>query len=253
MLHARAGFVPNSYHLMAHRPEILAAFTQLDEQQAYYRARAPEYDEWWLRAGRYDRGPDFRRRWVHETNELRAALAAFGAYGRVLEIACGTGWWTQQLAEGAKEVAALDGSAEMLERCRTRVEAAALGAERVRYIHADVWGWEPDRRYDVVFFGFWLSHVPAQRFEAFWRLVGEALAPEGRVFFVDSASPSGSSGLERTGTTERRELNDGRAFEIVKRYYEPEPLQQRLAALGWECRVATTAEFFIYGEGARAG
>ena len=226
----------------------------LDEQKAYYHARAPEYDEWWLRSGRHDRGPEFRRRWIAETNEVRAALAAFGAYGRILEIACGTGWWTQQLAEGAKEVTALDASSEMLERCRARVETAGLGAERVRYLLADIWEWTPERRYDEVFFGFWLSHVPDERFDAFWELVDAALAPGGRVFFVDSASPGGSSGASGQGDTretELRELSGGRRFEIVKRYYQPRQLRERLAALGWDFEVRATAEFFLYAQGRR--
>ena len=226
----------------------------LDEQKAYYAARAPEYDEWWLRSGRHDRGPEFRRRWIAETNEVRAALAAFGAYGRILEIACGTGWWTQQLAEGAKEVTALDASSEMLERCRARVETAGLGAERVRYLLADIWEWTPERRYDEVFFGFWLSHVPDERFDAFWELVDAALAPGGRVFFVDSASPGGSSGASGQGDareTELRELSGGRRFEIVKRYYQPRQLRERLAALGWDFEVRTTAEFCLHAQGRR--
>lgn len=226
----------------------------LEQQKAYYAARAPEYDEWWLRSGRHDRGPEFRRRWIAETNEVRAALAAFGAYGRILEIACGTGWWTQQLAEGAKEVTALDSSSEMLERCRARVETAGLGAERVRYVLGDLWEWAPGRRYDEVFFGFWLSHVPEERFDAFWALVDAALAPGGRVFFVDSASDEGSSGASgegETAETEQRELSGGRHFEIVKRYYEPRQLRERLAGIGWDVEVRTTAEFFLYARGRR--
>ena len=227
----------------------------LEEQKAYYHARAPEYDDWWLRSGRHDRGPEFRSRWIAETNEVRAALAAFGAYGRILEIACGTGWWTQQLAEGAKEVTAVDASSEMLERCRARVETAGLGAERVRYVQADLWEWTPERRYDEVFFGFWLSHVPEERFDAFWALLDAALAPGGRVFFVDSAAATGSSGASGTGEaaeTELREIAGGRRFEIVKRYYEPRALRERLAAIGWEFEVRTTAEFFLHAQGGRA-
>jgi hypothetical protein len=53
----------------------------------------------------------------------------------------------------------------------------------VRFVEADLFTWEPDRRYDVVFMGFWLSHVPAERFESFWALVAAALAPRGRMFF----------------------------------------------------------------------
>ncbi len=226
----------------------------LEEQKTYYHARAPEYDEWWLRTGRHDRGPEFRSRWINETNEVRAALAAFGAHGRILEIACGTGWWTQQLAEGAKEVTALDASSEMLERCRARVETAGLGAERVRYVQSDLWDWTPERRHDEVFFGFWLSHVPEERFDAFWALVDAALVPDGRVFFVDSAASTGSSGASGQGEaaeTEVREISGGRRFEILKRYYEPEQLRERLAALGWEFEVRTTAEFFLYAQGRR--
>ncbi len=89
----------------------------------------------------------------------------------------------------------------------------------------------------------------AHRFEGFWSLLREALVPGGRVFFVDSGATSGSSGQERTDTTETRELNDGRKFEIVKHYYEPGALRARLAGLGWEFEIGRTAEFFIHGAG----
>lgn len=57
----------------------------------------------------------------------------------------------------------------------------------MRFIQADLFAWEPDRRYDVVFFGFWLSHVPPARFGSFWALVADCLKPQGRVFFADDA------------------------------------------------------------------
>src|SRR5919204_5502824 len=65
--------------------------------------------------------------------------------------------------------------------------AARVGGEkdRVRFVHAALFPWTPDRRYDVVFFGFWLSHVPLERFESFWSLVSDCLETDGRVFFVD--------------------------------------------------------------------
>ena len=46
----------------------------LQEQIEYYRARAGEYDEWWLRHGRYDRGPEENARWFAEAEQLRQAL-----------------------------------------------------------------------------------------------------------------------------------------------------------------------------------
>jgi hypothetical protein len=45
-----------------------------------------------------------------------------------------------------------------------------------------------------------------------------------------------------------RRLADGREFRIVKRFYEPHALQQRLADLGWDAQLQATPEFFIYGQ-----
>ena len=45
----------------------------------------------------------------------------------------------------------------------------------------------------------------------------------------------------------RRELNDGRQFDIMKMYYDPAELEQRLIALGWQGWVRSTSNFFLYG------
>jgi hypothetical protein len=57
----------------------------LSEQRAFYRARAPEYDEWWQRRGRYDRGDPETREWDRQVATVDAALASFAAVGNVLE------------------------------------------------------------------------------------------------------------------------------------------------------------------------
>ena len=101
----------------------------LQEQIAYYRARAGEYDQWFLRLGRYDRGPDLNRRWFREIGLVTAALEAFAPAGQVLELACGTGLWTQHLVRYAAAVTALDSSPEVLV-----INRARLGAAGVRYV-----------------------------------------------------------------------------------------------------------------------
>ena len=102
------------------------------------------------------------------------------------------------------------------------------------------------------FFGFWLSHVPDERFAEFWASVARALRPGGRVFFVDSGVGR-SDRIHTRGAeeeVERRQLADGREFRIVKRYHEPPELEQRLAELGFEVAVSTTAQgSMIYGAG----
>jgi SAM-dependent methyltransferase len=213
----------------------------LEEQIAYYRARAPEYDDWYHRRGRYHRPPETRRVWAAGVAELEAAAAAFAPTGQVLELAAGTGLWTQRLVRTATAVTAVDASPEVLELNRSK--AAGVGAP-VEYVLADLFAWEPPRRYDVVFFGFWLSHVPPRRFDAFWDLVERALVPDGRVFLIDDGprpDPGDEAGVSR------RELADGRTFDIVKVYWSPEDLEERLAPLGWSADLRVAAGLFLYG------
>lgn len=219
----------------------------LDEQIAYYRARAGEYDEWFLRRGRYDHGPAFNARWFAEADEVRQALARFDPRGAVLELAGGTGIWTERLLRTADHITVVDSSPEVLAINRARV-----GAERAAFVEADLFTWAPDRRYDVVFFSFWLSHVPPERFAEFWRRVGEWLAPGGRAFFVDSLyTPTTTAADHRLegedATTMTRRLNDGREFRIVKVFYRPEALQAQLASHGWTAEVNATASYFLFG------
>ena len=221
----------------------------IQQQIAYYQARASEYDEWFLRQGRYDRGPEFKQQWFEEVEQVRNSLTRFKPDGKVLELACGTGLWTQQLLGHAQHITAVDAAAEVLKLNQQRLQSS-----KVKYIQADIFTWQPEERYDVVFFSFWLSHVPSQYFEQFWQMVSRALKSRGRVFFVDSRHEPTSTardhhlGEAHAGTAERR-LNDGREYRIVKIFYEREQLEKRLSQLGWSVRVNETPNYFLFGHG----
>jgi 2-polyprenyl-3-methyl-5-hydroxy-6-metoxy-1,4-benzoquinol methylase len=145
----------------------------LREQIEYYRARAGEYDEWFFRQGRYDRGPDHRAQWLGEIALVEEALRATLPRGRVLELACGTGLWTRPLARWHEQVVAVDISPEAIAINRDRVNSP-----RVDYVVADLFDWLPLKTsFDAVFLGFWLSHVPPSRFDELWAMVGAALKP----------------------------------------------------------------------------
>jgi len=203
----------------------------LAEQIAYYRAIAGEYEDHALP----DRG----------ARELVEALDAFRPAGRVLELACGPGGWTERLLRHADSVTAVDAAPEMLARAKARV-----GEERVRFVQADLFGWRPDRRYDVVFFGFWLSHVPLDRFEWFWSLVADCLEPSGRVFFCDDGHRTPEELIEgEASSTIRRRLNDGTAYRAVKVPHRAADLEERLRMLGWRIAVTATAGPFYWGAG----
>ncbi len=224
----------------------------LTEQLDYYRARAGEYDRWWNREGRFDRGAEANTRWFAEAASLEGVVERFDPRGDVLELACGTGLWTRHLVDYAGTLTAVDGSAEVLAINRARV-----GDARVDYRQVDIFTWTPPPAgYDVCVFSFWLSHVPEQRFAAFWEMVRGALRPRGRVLFIDSARTDRSTAADHRlpdadESTMTRRLDDGREFRIVKRFYEPRALEAQLAALGWSFQVAGTGEFFLYGTGVK--
>src|SRR2546425_7346726 len=135
----------------------------LSEQLTYYRARAPEYDRWWHRTEQYVLPPERKAEWDEEVARLEAAIDEMAPRGDVLELACGTGLWTERLARHATHITAADGSPEALALNRAR-----LGDADIDYVEADLFAWRPDATYDVVFFSFWLSHVPAAAFADFW-------------------------------------------------------------------------------------
>ena len=219
----------------------------LQSQLEYYRARAEEYDEWFLRKGRYDRGATLNQQWFFEVEEVRRWLVEQGELGDVLELAAGTGLWTERLLSQSRSIHGVDAAPEVLDINRARVRAHA---GRISYELADLFQWRPGRRFDTVFFGFWLSHVPDSRFDGFWQLVADALKPAGRAVLVDSlADPSSTATdhvLEASGEVTRR-LNDGREFRIVKKFWEPEPLTQALQLRGWKPALRRTAHYFLYG------
>ena len=189
----------------------------LAEQVAYYRAHAPHYDDAY-------HGKD----WDQSIEELPIG-------GDVLELACGSGHWTPLLAARGRSVTAVDAAPEMLALARQRV--AGLPVE---LIEADIFGWQPQRRYDTVFFAFWLTHVPPARFPGFWAMVGAALAPGGRACFVDSASREHDDervARNQTAPAVWRRLADGTEHQVVKVYYSPAELAAKLAALGWSASV----------------
>lgn len=224
--------------------------TLLDQQIDYYRARAQEYDEWFYRQGRYDRGAQHTHTWETEASTIRQQLLGTRA-PQILEMACGTGIWTQELIKIGNEVTALDASPEMI-----NINRAKLQSEKVTYHQANLFQWEPDRQYDMVFFGFWLSHVPAEKLSGFLQTVNKALKPDGRLFIIDSrrveASTAANQNVHHEGEIQGRILNDGREFQIVKIYYETDLLTATLAEHGFNAPVQKTPTFFIYCDGRKA-
>ena len=227
-------------------PATISDEQRLRHQIEYYRARAGEYDEWFLRQGRYDRGAEHRAAWFDEVAVVERALAEEIEGRRILELACGTGLWTRHLAGADRQVVAVDASSEVIAINRARVASGA-----VHYVIGDIFALPLAERFDMVFFGFWLSHVPETHFSRFWQSVRRLLPPGGRVFLVDSLLEPESTARDHdrlsTSGIVRRKLNDGRLFEVVKLFHDPADLERRLSDLGWTGWIRSSGRFFLYG------
>ncbi len=216
------------------------------EMLAYYEARAPEYDDWYLRRGRYARGPIHDAAWNAELDAAGRWLDGLPIQGEIVELAAGTGWWSPLLASKG-ELSLYDAAAAPLERARERLVAHGLRA----HLHLrDAW-LEPDRAVDAVFAGFWLSHVPRDRLDAFLGIVRRWLKPGGVFAFIDSQLDPQSSAADHPAPADDRSvrrLDDGREFTVVKVYYAPAELEAALAKAGLvRPTVTSTGRFFLTG------
>lgn len=213
----------------------------LDEQIAYYRKRAPEYDDT-----------------TGQTEELQSAFARarellqqHALCEQVLELACGTGTWTRALLPLSHELTAIDASPEMLALARQKV-----GNAFVQFQQADLFQWQPTQQYDLVFFANWLSHVPPQRLDAFLGTVARAVLPGGSLTMVDQYAPMQEDREISVQTEEgaiyaNRSLLNGQTFTIVKVFYDLQIIENMLDALGFVITVQKLDDIFFFLEARR--
>jgi demethylmenaquinone methyltransferase/2-methoxy-6-polyprenyl-1,4-benzoquinol methylase len=187
------------------------------DMQAYYAARAPYYDAVYLKP------------------ERQADIAFLSAYlperlagRRVLEVACGTGYWTQFIARAAAALVATDAVAEPLEFARLRPHAG-----NVRFLRADAYALPADLGlFDGAFAGLWFSHVPVESRTSFFRSLHARLQAGARVILIDNSQVQCRELpiVERDtagNTYQVRQLRDGTHHRVLKNF----PSEDELAAL----------------------
>jgi len=220
------------------------------EMVDYYSARAGEYDDWYLRRGRYSHGSENDEAWRADLNAAATWLNGREFHGRIVELAAGTGWWSPLLARQG-ELTLIDAAPQPLEIARERLAAAGLPADfQVR----DAWA-EPDRLVDGLFTGFWISHIDRARLAEFFELAARWLAPGGTFAFIDSRPDPDSSAADHRPPEDDiqvRRLDDGSSFRVRKVFYEPAELAAVLERTGFiDIDVRTTDRFFLLGSARR--
>ena len=176
--------------------------------QRYYADRAPEYDSIYAKP---ERQADLRliEQWLPEVFRGRT----------VLEVACGTGYWTQFIAPVAAGVVAIDSAPETIEIARGRVPPG-----KVDFVIGDAYAL-PDsgRKCSGGFAGFWISHVPKSRVREFLRGFHAHLEPGAKVVLLDnrfvegSSTPIGERDIEGN-TFQSRSLRDGTTHRVLKNF-----------------------------------
>jgi ubiquinone/menaquinone biosynthesis C-methylase UbiE len=198
------------------------------------------------------RGEEELLEWQRQVAVVDDALASFGATGSVLELAGGTGWWTERLARTADRLTVVDSSPEVLALNRDRV-----GRSDVNYVVADLFEWHVESLYDVVFFSFWLSHVPRSRFGEFWSRLRSCLTYSGRAFLIDNRENPQPETIAKDSYVIKydtdlhvRRLRDRSVYRVVSVMYEPVELQSLIEAEGWKAEIQATRRF-IFGSAFR--
>ncbi len=176
--------------------------------RAYYSARAREYDAVYAKP---ERQTDLR--------EMERWLPAQLPGRDILELACGTGYWTQFLVPVARRIVAIDAAREPLEIARKRITH-----DSVTFLLGDAYRVPLDiGGLDAAFAGFWFSHIPRSRREEFLLNLGEGLEADSPVVMLDNSYIEGSSTPiaewdEEGNSYQLRTLGDGTTHRVLKNF-----------------------------------
>jgi len=194
-----------------------------DSLEEYYRARAPEYEQIYYR--------DHPARQAELAAEAKR-LVALASGKTVLELACGTGYWTRVMSQTAARITASDIAPEAL------VEAGKkqYGC-KVSFIAADMFTHSfGEGSFDLVALGFWLSHQPRQEYDRLFDVISRPLKKGGLIWMIDNNPPAEGSAEMSCQTDEfgnnykHRFLSDGRSFVILKNYFSRKELETILGS-----------------------
>lgn len=192
-----------------------------DELQTYYSRRAREYESIYEKP---ERQADLTR--------LKEAVRCLFASQAVLEVACGTGYWTQVVAETAKFVTAIDASDEVLEIARQK----RIKEGKVEFRKADAYGLaQLSGPYTAALAAFWWSHVPREKIALFLQSLHHSLAATSLVVLIDNRYVPGNStpisGHDASGNTyQNRSLSDGTEYRVLKNFPSEAELKRSLGA-----------------------
>ena len=231
--------IPDSVPCILLLARSLQEFVQpvpMDKLAAYYARRAAEYERIYAKPERQA-----------DLATLRARIRKLFAGKKVLELACGTGYWTEVIAGGAAHVTALDVNEEVLAVARARSIPPGRAHFRIADAYENI---DQGKDCDAVFAGFWWSHVPLEKLAAFLQGMIASVAPGALIAFLDNRYVQGSSTpvarRDAQGNAyQLRKLEDGSTHEVLKNFPGESELIQRASRHGWGAHVDLLEHYWL--------
>lgn len=199
----------------------------------YYARRAGEYEQIYQKPERQS-----------DIAALKDLLQNLLAGRDVLEIACGTGFWTEAIAQTARSIFATDINEEVLEIARNKF----YPPEKVRFRQIDALSLDEVRnQFNAGFAGFWLSHLPKSQVKDFLENLHAKLFPGGLIVLIDNRYTKGSTPIshydDQGNTYQTRQLADGTQYEIIKNFFTSDDFRALLDGIAENVNL-TELEYF---------
>lgn len=206
-----------------------------DEMQAYYNQRAATYEKIYEK-------PERQKDLATLSRELQERLKDHS----ILEIACGTGYWTERIATTAASIVGIDQSAETLAIAQSKNLQDSIFLQENAFSLSKVAG-----SFSAGFSGFWWSHIPKSRISSFLKNFHAKLKPEARVVFIDNLFVEGNSHpITRTdiegNTYQTRELPDGSLHEVLKNFPNEQDLRLAVSEFASHVEVKFLTYFWLF-------
>lgn len=202
---------------------------------AYYKDRAKEYENIYLKPERQD-----------EIKTSTTLLQNIFADKSVFEIACGTGFWTQKIAETATSVFATDINKAVIEVA----EQKSYSKKNVTFDLADIFELSNKTKYESLFGGFIWSHIKLQDLDKFLDAINNSILPGSTVVFMDNNFVEGSNhpitNTDLDGNTfQTRKLADGTTHLVLKNFPSEDFLQNKLADIATDIKFINLKYYWV--------
>jgi len=195
-----------------------------DQTLEYYHRRADEYDKIYYR--------DHLRR-QQELAELYTLSAQVLSGRDILDLACGTGFWTRAVSGLTRSITAVDINAAML-----KVASAKKYACPVNWVESNVFNLPfEEQRFDGILATFLVSHIKRQDLDRLGQIIRDKLRPGSSIFLADNnliceLQPDLVIGADKINTYKVRLLENGQKYLILKNYFEKKEVEKIFSSWG---------------------